>query len=177
MLHRRDITGAICVVRRLSNQVGIGSKQHDLHLFSSLAISSTVTGSKQLNGGTNLVLMHGGAAVAVEVRIVYLASTECGKVVSWKCWSVGLDGGCSNVFTARQRACGLWLWTFYCSVHSSCLLGVFMSIYSRYLIVQFNVDICIWSPGWTVLGVIDLLLWSELANVNMKDWVKFAVPN
>ena len=71
-LHRRDMTGAIIFERRLSNQVGIGSRQYDLHggVLRSLTISSTVTGSKLLNGDTCLVVMCGGAADAVEVRML-----------------------------------------------------------------------------------------------------------
>ena len=66
------MTGAMYVVRRLSHQVGMGSMQHDLHgdLSNSLTISSTVTGSKQLNGGTDQAVMHGGAADAVDIRIL-----------------------------------------------------------------------------------------------------------
>ena len=60
-LHRGDMTGAIFVERRLNNQVGIGSRQHDLHgvVFRSFTISSTVTVSKLLNGDTCLVVMFG----------------------------------------------------------------------------------------------------------------------
>ena len=67
------MTSAMCVVRRLSNQVGMKSVQHDLHgdLSNSLTISFTVTGLKQLNGGTNLVVMHGGAADTVDMCILY----------------------------------------------------------------------------------------------------------
>jgi len=66
------MTGAMCVVRRLSNQVGMGSMQHDLHgdLSNSLTISSTVTGSKQLNEGTNLVVKHCCAADAVDIHLL-----------------------------------------------------------------------------------------------------------
>jgi hypothetical protein len=68
-LQRRDIIGAIFVEIRLSNQVGVGSRQHDLQgeLFRSLTISSTVTDSKLLNGDISLVVMCGVAADAVEV--------------------------------------------------------------------------------------------------------------
>jgi hypothetical protein len=111
-LQRRDVTGAMFVERRLSNQVGIGWRQHDLHgrLFRSLTISSTVTGSKLLNGDTSLGVMCGCGADAVNVRLfstlswknVEKSSTESTDVI-------GLGGGCRRVFTARQRACGLWL--------------------------------------------------------------------
>ena len=109
-LQRRDMTGAMCVVRRLSNQVGTGSMQHDLHgdLCNSLTISSTVTGSKQLIGGTNLVVMHRGAADAVDKRILLtLLLKNVAKSSADSVEVVGLDGGCNRVFTARHRACGL----------------------------------------------------------------------
>jgi hypothetical protein len=109
-LHRRDMTGAIFVERRLSNQVGIGSRQHDLHgaVFRSFTISSTVTASKLLNGDTCLVVMFGGAADAVEVRMLSIlpwknvakSSTESNDVASF-------GGGCRSVLTARHRASGL----------------------------------------------------------------------
>ena len=103
------MTGAICVVIRLSSQVGIGSKQHDLHgvVCSSLTISATVTGSKQLNGVTDLVVMHGGAADAVEVRMLStLPRKNVAKSSAESVKVAGLDGDCSRVLTARQRARG-----------------------------------------------------------------------
>jgi len=50
--------------------------------------------------------MHGGAAVAVEVRI--LSTLPRKNVAKSSVESVevaGLDGGYGNVFAARQRAC------------------------------------------------------------------------
>ena len=91
------MTGAMCVVRRLSNQVGMGSMQHDLHgdLSNSLTISSTVTGSMQLNGGTNLVVMHGGAADAVDIRILWTLLLK--NVANSSADGVEVVGGCNSV--------------------------------------------------------------------------------
>jgi len=54
--------------------------------------------------------MHGGTAVAVEVRILStLPRKNVAKSSAESLEVADLDSGCSTVFTARQRACGFWL--------------------------------------------------------------------
>ena len=83
----------------------MGSMQHDLHgdLFNSLTISSTVTGSKQLNRGTDLVVMDGGAADAVDIRILStLLLKNVAKSPADSVEVVRLDGGCNSVHCSPQ---------------------------------------------------------------------------
>ena len=56
--------------------------------------------------------MHGGAADAVDVRILStLPLKNVAKSSTESIDAAGLGGGCRRVFTARQRARGLWLFS------------------------------------------------------------------
>ena len=72
MLHRRQITGTIGTVSCFRNHIGTGSNEQDLagRLNNNFEISSSVTGSNDVSGGTSRGRMSGGAAEAVLTRIV-----------------------------------------------------------------------------------------------------------